>query len=117
MSYSVGELTNRFHLLRLTELLVDGAALRHVAGDLCKADQDAVVVPYGVDDRIRPEPRPILAHPPTLRLESSFLGGHLQRPVRQSVLLILCTVENRKVLTDNLFGPIALDALCASVPV
>src|SRR2546421_9367250 len=117
MRHSIGELTNRLHLLRLTELLVDGAALRHVACDLSKPDQDTGTVVDGVDDHIRPERRAVLAYAPTLRLESSVPSGDRQCAVRQPVFLILRGVEPGKMLTNNLLCPIALDPLGAGVPV
>src|SRR6516165_3817336 len=117
MSDTVGELTNRLHLLRLTKLLVDGAAFRHVAGDLGKPDQVAGLVVHGVDDYVRPEPRTILADTPTLRLDPAIPSrGHQHMP-RQAVFLIRGAVKHGKMLTNNLFCPIALDTLGTGIPV
>src|SRR4029077_17832025 len=101
MGDSVGELTHRLHLLRLTELLVDGAALGHVACDLSKADQDTAIVVDCVDDGTRPKPRTILAYSPTLRLESSLLSRNRQRALRHPVFLIPSAIEHRKMLTND----------------
>src|SRR5438132_9638335 len=117
MSHSVGKLTNSFHLLSLTELLVDSTALGHVARDLSKPDQDAGIVVDGVDDHIRPEPRAVLAYAPTLRLESSVPNGNRQCAVWQPVFLILRCVNTGKMLTNNLLCPIAFDPLGAGVPI
>jgi hypothetical protein len=100
MSHPVGKLSNRLHLLRLTELLVEGAAVRHIARDLGKPDQDAGIVLHGVDNSVCPKPRTILADAPTLRLKSSLLSGGHQRTARQSVFLILAAVKYGKMLTN-----------------
>src|SRR5690349_4120940 len=88
MSDSVGELTHRLHLLRLTELLFDGAALSHVARYLGEANQETVIIVDGVDNRVRPKPRAILAHSPTVCLESSVPRRSHQCPLRQPCLSI-----------------------------
>src|SRR5215472_6882413 len=81
MSDAVGELTNRLHLLRLTKLLFDGAAFRHVAGDLGEPDQVTGLVVHGIDDDVRPAPRTILADAPTLRLNPAIpTRGNQHRP-------------------------------------
>src|SRR5713101_8635431 len=113
----VGKLTNRLHLLRLTELLFDGAALGHVARHLCEADQDAAIVVDGIDDRVRPEPGAVLAYPPTLRLESSIPSGGRQCALRHPVVLILGAIEHGKMLTNDFLCRISFDALGAGVPV
>ena len=89
MGDSVGKLTDRLHLLRLTELFFYGAALSHVARHLCEADQDTAIVVHGVQDCVSPKPRTILAYSPTVRLESSVPSGNHQRALRQPILSIL----------------------------
>src|SRR5438552_12736201 len=74
---SVGKLTDRLHLLGLTELLFDGTALGHVASDFGETNQGPAIVVDGIDDHVRPKPRAILAYSPPVRLEPSLLNPNL----------------------------------------
>ncbi|MNT21776.1 hypothetical protein D3C72_1571270 [compost metagenome] len=63
------------------------------------------------------EPGAILAHPPALVLEASLTGRNLQRPGGQACSLVFRGVEHGKMLADDFFGQITLDALGPQVPV
>src|SRR5208282_493537 len=97
------------HLLRLSKLLLDGAALRHVARDLGEPDQDARIVVHGVDDHVCPEPGTVLADAPTLRLKSSIPSGGHQSALRQPVFPLFGAVKYGKVLANYLRSSIAFD--------
>src|SRR6267378_851154 len=115
MGDSVGELTHRLHLLRLTELLVDGAALGHVARYLGEANQGTAIIVDGIDDHVRPKPRTILAHSPTICLESSVPSRNHQCALRQPVLSIRRRVKHGEMLTNDLLSLIAFDPLCSRI--
>lgn len=83
--------------------------LRHVAGNLGEAEQRPGIAADGIDHYMREKPAAILAHPPALVFETPFPRCGLQRPLRLAVLTVLSGVENRKMLADDLFRPIALD--------
>ena len=82
MRDAAGQAAERFHLLgmeqrlaRLLERQLRIAPFGHVARDLGKPQQRAVVVTNGVDHHARPEARAILAHPPALVLEAALALG------------------------------------------
>src|SRR5215207_786136 len=64
-----GELTDRFHLLRLEELLaclfellLGFTLLGQVAGDFCEPDDFTLVITVRVDDNASPEARAVFTH-------------------------------------------------------
>ena len=68
MRDAAGQLADRLHLLGLAKLLFGCLPLGQIARDLGKADQLAGAVMDRIDDHIRPELGPVLAHPPSLGL-------------------------------------------------
>src|SRR5882724_8285616 len=84
--------------------------------DFPKPDQFAGVVANGSDDHTGPKPGAVLADAPAFIFEASFLGRHLEFPLRFATLQICGRVKTRKMLADNLRALISLDTLCAVVP-
>src|SRR5205085_287884 len=68
------------------------------------------------DDDVGPDHRTVLAHAPAFFLVPPVGLGIAQLVLGLALLNILLRVEAGKVLTDNLFGPIPLDALSADIP-
>src|SRR4029077_15747706 len=66
---------------------------------------------------VRPKPRPILAHSPTVCLESSLPSRNHQRTLGQPCLSIGRGVEHGEMLPNDLLRLIALDPLCSRIPV
>ena len=98
----------------LDAFLVEGAAVRQVSRHLRETHQVAVATEDAADDHVGPEPAAVFAYPPALVLEAPLTGGDLQ---------LLCAaagglgrVEAREMLSDDLVGAVALDALGADVP-
>ena len=81
--YAAGQLTQRFHLLRIGELLLCALQLRpclmafsDVAHDIGEPDELAFLVADRVDHHGRKEQRPILANTPAVVFVGSRGGGH-----------------------------------------
>ncbi|MNO82244.1 hypothetical protein D3C76_735130 [compost metagenome] len=124
MGNPAAELADGLHLLRLEqrfagllERLLRLGRFGDVAGDLGKPEQGTGVSPDRVDHDMGQEPRAILAYPPTLVLEASLARRNLQCPSWQAGSLIFGGVEHGKMLADDFFGQITLDALGPQVPV
>ncbi len=124
MGDAAGQLPDRLQLLRLEQglagllqLLLRLQALGDVAGHLGEAGQGSGIVADRVDDHMRPEPRPVLADPPSFLLESPdprrrsprLTAGSAGRPV-------LIRVEAGEMLADDLRRRVALDALGPGIP-
>src|SRR5262249_51741298 len=92
------------------------AALGDIARDLGEADELSLLVADRVDHDARPEHAAVLAHAPAFRLEASLAHGGMERACRDSGGAVAFRVEAGKMLADDFFGRIALDALRASVP-
>ena len=114
---AAGELPNALHLLRLARALVGGASFRQIPGDLCKAQEFALVVLDGIDEDARPEPGSVLAHPPVFGFELSGLPGGRQRFHRHIVRLVLGRIKFAEVPAENFCARIAFDAFGAGVPI
>src|SRR5262249_10640698 len=113
-----------FHFLGLHQLFLRFLqrdlrlpALADIARDLGEANQLAALVGDAIDHHAGPETRTVLAHAPALRLEFSAAGGGGECPLRRAGVAILLTVKTAVMLTDDLLGAIALDALRARIPV
>ena len=65
------------------DLLVRGAALRHVVGDGGEPAQRAAAVAQRGQGDVGPEARAVLADPPSLLAEVAVAGGHGQRLLRR----------------------------------
>ena len=76
----------------------------------------ACIVIDSHDDRIGPELRAILAHPPTLVLESAGLSGNREFHLWFTALAVCCRIEYRKMLTGNFIGSVLLNALSTGIP-
>ena len=121
---AAGQLAERFHLLRLRELLAGlferdlRLALRgDVAGDLGEADQFAGVVADRVDDDAGVETAAILAHAPALRFVLPLARGNLERALGLARGAVLLGKEEPEMPADDFVGTIAFDAPSALVPV
>jgi hypothetical protein len=90
--------------------------LGEVPGHLGVAGQVTVVVVQGGDDRVGPEPGPVLADAPPRLLDPAGLTGLLEHKLGQPGRAVLVGVEHREVATDGLLGGIALDPFRAAVP-
>src|SRR5690606_9912539 len=115
--YAAGELADRFQPLGLRELFAHLlecalrlAPLGGVAGDLGEADQPAALVADRLDDRARPEPAAVLAHPPALGLVAALGGGEDEPAPRQPRRAVLIGVEAGEVLAEDLVRRVALDS-------
>src|SRR5579875_1119843 len=104
-----GKLTDRLHFLRLAELLLDGALLRHVARHLGEADQGTALVADGVDDDARPEAAAVLAQAPALEVEPAMLPRRREGARRQAALPVLLAIEEREMAADDLVPRVAQD--------
>ena len=74
---STGELTDRFHLLGLTELFLQAASLADVLGEHFVALDAAVLVAHGAAVQPHRDRLAILAAPYGLRLDGARRGVHL----------------------------------------
>src|SRR5580704_13553424 len=109
MCDAAGELADRLHLLGLAKLFFGCPPLGQIASDLGEADQLAGAVVDRIDDYVRPEPGPVLAHPPSLGLVFAGASRGLQRRLRQPPLLVLLRIKSGEMTPDNLFGGVAFD--------
>src|SRR5207248_7116834 len=121
VSDAAGKLAERIELQRLGELLVHRleielriATLGDVACDLCEADQFAVLIDR-IDHHACPEEGTVLADAPAFFLITALFPRHTERAGRLTVCTVGFGVEPGKVLAEDLFGQIALDALSADV--
>ncbi len=80
------QLTERIHLLRLSELALDFlqpqlglTPFADVPGNLGKTDQAAIVITDRIDDHARPEEGTVLADTPALLLISTSIRRDRQR--------------------------------------
>jgi hypothetical protein len=87
-----------------------------VAGNLGESEQLAIRVVDGIDDDERPKPASVLPHPPSFRAETPGLAGDPERLFREPGRAILRGVERRKMLADDLAGPIALQSRRSRIP-
>src|SRR5208337_4527644 len=92
-------------------------ALGNVARDFREADQPTAVILERVDHHVGQEATAVLTHAPSLGLIPAIAGGAFERLLRRVRSAVLLGVEPREVLSDDLLGAVALDALCAPVPV
>src|SRR5262249_46708739 len=118
------ELADRFHLLRLSELLLRSLerslslpSLGHVAGDVHETRERADLVAHGLDHRARPEQALVPPHAPALDGAFALVAGELERARGLSALLLLLGVESTEVLSDNLRRAVLVDALPAHIPI
>ncbi len=123
MGDPAGQLADRLHLLRLEQGLLRpfqgllGLVLvGDVAGDLGEADQFALLVADGVDHHVGPETLAVAPHAPTLALETPVHRRLLQVAGRDAGGAVLFGVEAREVLTQDVVGLVALEALGPGVP-
>ena len=123
MGDASGELTDRFHFLRLDEgglglfeRLLLFALFGDVTRDFGKTDQLSVLVLDWVDDCIGPELAAVLADPPSLTFISALADGSFQRLLRQAVPAIMLSVEAGDVLTQDFVGRVSFDPLRPSIP-
>ncbi|MNF59994.1 hypothetical protein D3C84_415960 [compost metagenome] len=124
MSDPATELADGLHFLRLEQglpgLLQHLLRLRDVSditGNLGKTEQGAGVTPDRIDDDVGEEPRTVLAHPPALVFKAPFTHGDVQRPLWLAGFAILRGIEDRKMLANDFFRQVTLDALGTKVPV
>jgi hypothetical protein len=103
-------------LLASLQGLLGKLALGQVARDLGEADQSSGRFPDRIDDHVRPEAGPVLAHAPAFTLEAPLFGRRAESQVRQSGPPILLRVEAREMLAEDLGLRVALEALRAAVP-
>src|SRR5581483_12300361 len=72
-----------------------------------------VIIQAG-DHDVGPEARPVLPEAPPFLLKPPFGRGHLQ--LMRRLLKILRRIKDRKMFSEDLFRPIALDPLRPGVP-
>src|SRR5215208_5271249 len=98
--------------LAFLSLLARGYVLCH----LREAAQVSRLVPQSRDEHVRPESGAVLAYPYSFFLVAALRGRDAQLFVRVPAFDVLIGVEDREVLSDDLLGLIALDALGAWIP-
>src|SRR6185312_9934494 len=103
------------HALAFLQRQVAGTTRGHVARDLGKTDQLAVIQDR-VDDHVGPETRAVLAYAPTLRAIAAVPRGNFQGPPRYASLALLGGIEHGKVMAQHVLRGITLDALRTGVP-
>ena len=121
---AAGQLAERFHLLRLGELLLRPLerglrlpSLGDVAGDLHEADERADLVADRLDHDARPEQALVAPHAPAFDDAFALVGGELERARRLAALLLLLGIEPAEVLADDFRRRVLVDALRTHVPV
>ncbi len=115
MGHAAREAADGLHLQGLAQLGFGGLALGHIAGDLGKADQPALIVD-GIDDHRGPKARAILAHAQAFGLHAARADRRAQPRLGQPGLLVFGRVKAREMGVEDLLLLIALDALGAQVP-
>src|SRR4029079_6681455 len=94
-----------------TESLFGLAALGEVPGDLQEPTQLSEFSPDRSDDDARPEAGPVPAKPPALVREPAALARDRQLELRPGPADRLGSVEDRKVVFEDLLPPIYLDPI------
>src|SRR5205807_1684207 len=95
--------------LRLFTLL----PLGHIARDLCETAKIAVDASDRGDDGISPEFRSIFAYAPARILDSALPARLCQELLRLARANVFRGIENREVLSDDLFRLVTFDPPCA----
>ncbi len=90
--------------------------LRHVPGDLGEASQVALNVAHRRENHAGPEAGAVLAQPPALLLVSPLGRSLLEFHLGLAGLNVFSRVEARKVLADDFFVAVLLDAFRPGVP-
>ena len=90
--------------------------LGQVAGDLGEADELAVVIAHRVDDRQRPEPVAVGAHPPAFRLEPPGPRRGGKRLLGKLSGLVVGGKELRERLPDDLLSAVPLEPRRTGIP-
>src|SRR5205085_917351 len=109
VSDAPGQLAERFHLLRLSKLLLRAlkcelrfAPLCDIARDLGITNQPTYFVANRLDDRACPERGLVAAHLPAFSPILAFIGGNVKRTRWFAALLLLLGVETAEMLPDYL---------------
>ena len=90
--------------------------LREVARDLSVSHKLARRIADRIDDNVGPKSASILAHTPSLALESAVFGGRGENARRQACRAVFVDVEAREGLAKNLGLLISLEALRTRIP-
>src|SRR6266568_5334351 len=101
--------------LRL-EQLAGAFFVRDIVRHLRKTVEGAALIPDGRDDSLDPKAGPVLAHAPTLVACLAFLGRRFEHLLGHAAFDVFGREEGAKRFSDDLVGPIALDALGPRVP-
>lgn len=123
VGHATGQLANGFHLLGLEkcltgffELLGSCALLGHIARNLRKADEGAIVVKNAVDDDMGPETASVFPYPPALVFGPTCRCRNREVALGNAGGAVLFSLKARKMTADNVVGLIALDAFSARIP-
>src|SRR3569623_142956 len=103
-------------LLAFAQRFLRCSPLGDIACDLGETNEVAGIVSNRVYDNTCPKTSPIFADPTPLVLEFSFIQRRLQRSGRNTRRLVLRRIKAGKVLTNDLMGSVALEALCTGIP-
>ncbi|MNU94381.1 hypothetical protein D3C71_843620 [compost metagenome] len=124
MGNPAAELPDGLHFLRLKQRLaglLKGllrlGRLGDIPGDLGEAEQCTGLAPDRVHHDMGKKARAVLAQTPALVLETPVAHRNLQRALRFAGSTIFRGVEHGKMLADDFFRPVALDALRPGIPV
>ncbi len=93
MCDAAGELPDRLHLLRLSQLLFGRALFRHIAGHFGKSHQVAPLVMDRMEHDTGPELRAVLADAPAFALVFAGGSGSGNHPIRQSTPPVFLGIE------------------------
>ena len=88
-----------------------------VAGDLGKADQLSAVVPDGINNHMGPEMRAVFANAPAFFFKFAMSNCCVETFLRIIIFAVFWPVEFGKMLANNFFRSIALDAFGTGIPV
>jgi hypothetical protein len=92
------------------------APLREVARDLCVSHKLVRRIADRIDDDVGPKSTSVLAHAPTLALESAVFGGRGESERRQACRAVFVDIEAREVLAQNFGLLISLEAARTRIP-
>ena len=118
------QLAERFHLLRLRELLLRPLerclrlpSLGNVACNIDEPDEGARLVANRLDDGARPEQTLVAPYAPAFDGAFALVGGHMERARGLATELLLLGVEPAEMLPDDFRRGVLVNALRPHVPV
>src|SRR6185437_5605772 len=117
MSHPSCQLAYAFHLLRLLETLFSGLALGQVPSHLGKANYLTVAIVNGVDNNACPKQGAVFADAPSFHFMFPGTSRRFERPLRNTIRLVLFCIEAREVLSNDLLSLVPLDPFGSRIPV